>query len=303
MYANLEIENVNYAEKKYNTNYILVTEKIKTVNKGIAATISNIYGGWKLFLVVDAIRLLNKSNIHDNDYYEIKKILNKFCMQNFGELLDLILTRIEYRHDAILTPEEREFFLRRYKKIIDKRYFAEKKPFNTTIYHSNKSKSRIVYDKENERKNKGTKIESYEENVLRYEVKLLNRHLYYNMKKYEIERNLKNYWNQNVYRKYFTKEFKPILYSGDYYKLYDIIKILSSTDLKEREIKDIRKLLLLISQKGVTEAKKHYTPYMFRKYINILSELEINPIIIPKNDKIVLNKNKCIENPLDNIFI
>ncbi len=302
MYADISIENVNFCEKVFDTNYTLISEEIKSENDGISATITNMYGGWKLFLTIDAIKLLGTPNIAETDYYKVEDFLNKFCMENFGEILDLILTRIEYRYDAVLSPVEREFFLRRYKKIIDKRYFAEKKTFNTSIYHSNKSKSKIVYDKQSERDAKGVKIESYEKNVLRYEVKLLNRHLYYNMKKHGIERNLKNYWNQNIYREYFTKEFKPILYDGDYYKLYDIMKILDSADLREKEIAAIRELLLLASRKGISEAKKYYSRYMFNRYLSILEELGVNPIVIPKNDT-VPNKDGCIKNPLSDIFI
>lgn len=301
MYADISIENINFCERVFNTDYILISEKIKTENDGVSATITNMYGGWKLFLTIDAIKLLSTANIDESDYNRTKQFLDQFCMLNFGELLDLVLTRIEYRYDAILSPNERKFFLRRYKKIIDKRYFAEKKTFNTTIYHSNKSKSKIVYDKESERDDKGAKIKSYEENVLRYEVKLLNRHLYYNMKKHKIERTLKNYWSQDVYKEYFIREFKPILFSGNYYKLYDIMKILSSTSLKEKEIVDIEKMLLLISRKGISTAKKHYSKYMFNKYINILQELQINPIIVPKNDKVLSGKS-YIKNPLVEIF-
>ncbi len=303
MYADLEVKNVIFCERKFNADYILVSEKVKSKNNGITATITNMYGGWKLFLIIDAIKLLNTPNIKEADYCKVEDFLNRFCMDNFGEMLDLVLTRIEYRYDAILPPEQREFFLRRYKKITDKYYFAEKKTFNTTVYHSNKSKSKIIYDKENERDAKGVNIEPYEQNILRYEVKLLNRHLYYNMKKHGIDRNLKNYWKQDIYREYFTREFKPILFSGDYYKLYDIIKILASNNFKKNEIADIKKLLLIISKKGISEAKKHYSRYMFNKYISILEYLEINPMVIPKNDKIALDKNKCIKNPLSNIFI
>lgn len=301
MYCNLEMENITFCEEKFDANYILVGEIISDKKAGIAATISNIYGGWKLLLTIDAIKLLNKADIQDNDYNKVENFLHRFCMDNFGEILNLILTRIEYRYDAKMLPEERDFFLRRYKKIIDKQYFAEKKTFNTSIYHSNKSKSKIIYDKQSERDAKGAKIESYEKNVLRYEVKLLNRHLYYNMKKYDIERTLKNYWDSEVYRKYFIEEFEPILYPGNYYKLYDIMKILSSTNLKEKEIENLRKLLLSISRKGVTEARKYYSSYMFHKYINILNELKINPIVIPKNEKLP-HKKKYIKNPLAHFF-
>lgn len=302
MYANIGIENVKFCERIFNTDYILVSEEINTRYDGVSATISNMYGGWKLFLTIDVIKLLDKANINNNDYYEIKDFIDKFCMDYLGELLDLVLTRIEYRYDAILSPAEREFFLRRYKKIIDKYYFAEKKTFNTAVYHSNKSKSKIIYDKESERNSKGVTIESYEKNVLRYEVKLLNQHLYYNMKKHGIERNLKNYWNQDIYREYFTKEFKPILYDGDYYKLYDIMKILDSADLRKKEIADIRELLLLASRKGISEAKKYYSRYMFNRYLSILEELGVNPIVIPKNDT-VPTKDGYIKNPLSDIFI
>ncbi len=302
LYANLNSENVIYFETKHGTDYILACDVIKDTSEGVTLTVSNIYGGWKLFLTIDVILLLGKANIKENDYYIVEGLLDNLCIQNFGESLDLILTRIEYRCDAILTSEIREFFLKRYKKITTRHHFAEKKIYDKTLYHSNKSKSKIVYDKEYERDTKGIRIELYEKDVLRYEVKLLNRHLYYNMKKYNIGRNLENYWSEELYREYFTREFKPILYSGDYYKLYDILRILSDADLKENEIADIQDFLLKISKHGITEAKNHYSKYIFAKNISILEDLNINPIIVPKNQKITLNKNKCINNPLKHVF-
>lgn len=173
--------------------------------------------------------------------------------------------------------------------------------YETSIYHSSKSKSMIIYDKEVERNQKKVRIESHEKDILRYEVKLLNSHLYYQMRQNNIKRELKNYWNFSLFKEYFTKEFKPILFYGDYYKLYDITKILNKTKLPKKHIEGIKAFLITISRYGVSKAKSDYTYYMFNKYINILEELGVNPIIIPKNET-SLSNNKFVKNPLSKIF-
>lgn len=205
MYANLEMENIELCCGVVSADYNMASDIISNKSKGFTANISKQYGGWKLFLIVDVIKLLGRSDIYERDYLQVQNIINGFSMHFFGEILDFVLTRIEYRHDALLDKAEREFLLRRYKKIIDKYYFAKKNIYDTSVYHSNKSKSKIVYDKESERDAKGISIESYEKDILRYEVKLLNGHLYYQMDTYNIDRTLENYWKADMFRKYFTK--------------------------------------------------------------------------------------------------
>lgn len=92
------------------------------------------------------------------------------------------------------------------------------------------------------------------------------------------------------------------MYSGDYYKLYDIIKMLNSSILRQKDKDAIPVLLNKISKFGISKAKKDYSNYMFKKYIGILEDLNINPIIIPKNEKSLPN-NKHIRNPLSDLFI
>ena len=49
--------------------------------------------------------------------------------------------------------------------------------------------------------------------------------------------------------------------------------------------------------------KTKYTKYLVKKYLKWLKELDINPLLIPKNFKVDLGPEKKIENPLADVFL
>lgn len=127
MYSKLDIYNVRICETELNTTYGLASDILSNTYPGITATITCAYGGWKLFLFIDVIKLLGKSCITDKDYYTVESIIDRFSMCHFGEVFDFTLTRLEYRYDVVVSESKREFFLRRYKKTVNKRGFNKKR--------------------------------------------------------------------------------------------------------------------------------------------------------------------------------
>lgn len=99
---------------------------------------------------------------------------------------------------------------------------------------------------------------------------------------------------------------QKIVYKGDYYNIREVDKILNKSNIKEKDRKFLREFLIDVSENGITGAKKiikednklKYTQYKFKKAISILEELNINPILIPKNREYLhFERHSYIKNP------
>ena len=104
------------------------------------------------------------------------------------------------------------------------------------------------------------------------------------------------------------KNIQKIVYKGDYYNIYHADKIIENSKLKEIDKKLIRDFLIDVSKSGITGAKfkkkkdktLKYTNYKYNKAIKLLEELNINPILIPKNLKAPNGKSySYIKNPFN----
>ncbi|NBI06110.1 phage/plasmid replication domain-containing protein [Senegalia massiliensis] len=270
-----------------------------------------------MYINVDFILLLGKEDIKEQDFKEINTILNSYLFNIFEDnKKDLLLNRIDYRMDVKIPNEnEREVLMKLYKKTIEKYRFQRKyDQYNSTIYYNSKSTQATVYDKTKERNFKNKKVEVFEENVLRFEVRLQNKHLNYRKNKYNIDKKLENYFEEGLYKKYMNMYLEPILYRGNYYKIYQAKKIIYASKLKYKDKEFLQEFLTDISKSGITGAKElkinsrnnndksekkvvyekqKYSKYKFTKGIRLLEELNINPILIPKNWK----SNSFINNP------
>lgn len=291
---------------KYNESITLIGDIInKKLDNGIKICFRNCslrLIPWQINVFIDVIKLLNKSDISDTDYIEVQEKIDKNLSIVFdGKSRDLILKRIEYRFDVKVGNQiEKETLLHMYRKINYKLQHKFKKDimrsdnprvFAGTIYLESKSITSIIYDKEKEREDKGKEVKQYEKSVLRYEVKIKNRHLNYNKKAFNMEKTLETYFNSCIKNSYMKKHLEQGLYKGDYYKLYRANNIINSSDLSDKDKKIVKEFLIDVSNLSITGAKRiikengkeKYTDYKFKKIIVNLDKLNINPILIPKN--------------------
>src|SRR5699024_10827586 len=149
-------------------------------------------GIWYLQFKVDAIKVLNRGTIVEKDYELIELDIRKFLSYHFGYSYHFdyhTLTRIDYKIDVeVPNPQHRELLFHLFEKYTYRYAYKEKikwgkdengNPFRyeTSQYHKNKSTELIIYSKEEERIAKGEPIEPYDKNIIRYELRLKNRHL------------------------------------------------------------------------------------------------------------------------------
>lgn len=233
----LHYQEVQDLQKRLNILYKQLNDYFEGMFPGVTMAISHISNGkWVLYMVVDAIQLLGKPNISEADYTTLEKEI-RFILWNVvgysSHYRTHTLLRIDFRYDVPIADKNiRMLLMDIYKKQTEsykfqKQYLGKLEdgifvPYKTTVYHSSKSIEAMVYLKQEEREDKGEKVEDYEKDVIRFEVHVKEDHLYYMEKKNEKAprpRKLEAYMKDDVYKEYFRKYMTQIYHPGDFYKI------------------------------------------------------------------------------------
>ncbi|WP_234124867.1 phage/plasmid replication domain-containing protein [Clostridium hydrogenum] len=309
LYVALNNKNIDYITKKFNKNIKFVTDDIDNMFMACKSTITKKYNIWSLYIVIDIIKVLGTPKFHELDYPRVQNYIEGYMNQYGLNFSDATLIRVDYRLDVCIpNKKEREILFKIYKKAIEKYGFKKKYScFKTTVYFNTRSTQTTAYDKEQERISNGKNICSYEKNVIRFEFRIQNRHLNNKKHKQGVDKKLINYFNNKSYLEYMHKNFEAILYKGDYYKIYRAETIINRSNLSIKYKKMMREFLSDVSIHGITYVKNKlnqdgklvYSKYQFNNIIKLLSKLNINPILIPKN----IEAPSVIINPFtENIF-
>lgn len=306
----LHYQEVQDLQRRLNIKYTELNKNVEGVFPGVTMSISHSgYGKWVLYMVVDAILLLGKPDITEADKEPLKREI-KYILWNLfghsGHYKDHILHRIDFRYDVqIKDKNNRMLLLDLYKKLTNSYRFQKKflgklkqgvfMPYETTVYHSSNSIQSVVYLKEEERIGKGEKIEDYEKDVIRYEIHVMEDHLYYMERKSEIQRprNLETYLKEAIYKEYFQKYMSHIYYPGDFYKIDAAREKLKFSSLSSKDKLKLVEFLKQVSSHSIDTPlnKKHknedknkkISKGTFKKRLAMLQDVGINPILIPKN--------------------
>ena len=317
-YCRLEDQEVSGLTRKFKENTDLLSKKLDRHSPGITTALKKNTFGWSFSIYVDFIKLLGKADLSEKDAPVATNKINQFVKFLFEEKeKEITLTRIDYRFDAVVTDKShRQLLLKLYRKSYETYRFKKKNDrYKTSLYFNSKSINVIVYDKEEERNSKLQIIESYEADVLRFEVRLLNRHLNYRKRSEDaLAKTLKNYMTEAFWKEYMLKQISPFFHGGSFYKINMAEKIIEDSGLKLKEKESLREFLCDVSIHGFKniqnlekttvsgEKTLKYNKYLIKKRLLQLNELDINPFLIPKNTKIDLGPEKKIENPLSAIF-
>jgi len=258
-------------------------------------------GNWNLHLKIDVVKMLNKGEILEDDYDSVESDIRKFLIRHFGHSLYFdshTLKRIDYKKDVVVTyQKDRELLFHLLEKYTAKYAYKKKikwgrdengTPFKylTSQYHKCKSVELNIYDKEVERIANGEEIQSYEENVVRYELRLKNSHLNSMKRKDKGKgrpKELRSYFSYQLWKEYMEKHVLPIIHRGDYYKITEAEKIIENSRFSKKKKDDLRAFLVQISKGSIDTPKKHISRPTYRKYLQELESIGINPILIPKN--------------------
>lgn len=310
-------ENLGDSYKKANDKFQMLYGAY--FNNAYTIQVTEKYGKCYLSLFVDAVRLLGKPDIVEGDYSLIKHRIMELLMLLIGHTdcyENYTLKRIDYRYDIVIEDEHiRQLYfhiigkhINKYRKQIKRKgeknkLTGEMIKYESTVYHSTiGSISVCCYDKCAEREAKGCAIESYERNVIRFEVRLKYEHLRYRASKRcnnPLPMQLAYYLKETLYYEYLHKYLLPIYPKGDYYKFTEAEKKIRASHFTLEDKNMLVTALRKISTYGLSTLKKQLTPYKYNKVLQLLNDLNINPILIPKNYP---KAPKKLENPLNALY-
>lgn len=286
--------------------FIKVLEELKTIKdeeKGIIMMLKKVpmkFGyRTRLYIFVDFIKLLGRANIVPSDIDKISEKINVLVRTILNRNFELILNRIDYRFDAVVVSKKArkiilEKLLSKYEDKVS--YMRKIDKYKSTVRYFSKSKSDNIYDKELERIAKGEPIKEYEKGIIRFEAQVKCGHLKYKSKveNNPVERELREYLTWEKYKEYMNKMIIKVVGKGDFYNLYHATKIINKSTLVEKYKLELVEFLKFTSQKrSLSKTYEKYGRYKYNKYIKILEDLNINPIVIPEKEKVTY-----IPNPL-----
>ncbi|WP_062515150.1 hypothetical protein [Halobacillus sp. KGW1] len=283
---------------------------VKWINKSIKGVYSPITinwvnqlasDSWQISIKVDAVKMLSRSDIDENDYLEIENRLQQFLLEHQIDSAaydDHILTRIDYKYDVCIPDvKERELLFHIFEKqTLNYRYKKKFKwgrdkddnplKYETSQYHSNKSTELIIYSKEDERIAKNENVLDYEKGIVRYELRLQNEHLNTMKRKDKSTRRPKKLWAYfriRLWEEYMIKHVYPIVHRGDYYKIAKADRIIEDSLFSKYKKAKLRAFLVEISKSDIDKPANSVSKATYRQYLSDLELLNINPILIPKN--------------------
>ena len=291
----------------YESNIVMSSSRIAKLRfDGVDITVMKENG--IIYYYVDFIELLKTPTVSSKDSESIQDLISSYSKDVFVFSRPMVLKRIDLRLDVQVDDvNERKVLLKLYAKSLSSFRSLEAQLYGRenvqSIYLKSKANSKSssvtvnIYDKEQERNNKGIRLKEYEEKIIRYEVQLRNKHLNYRKNRYDTPKDTDQYIEEGIHAEYFRKYILPITHTGDYYDKKTAFIIINSSELKKSEIRKIEEFLDFILINDLSKAKNTYSRYVYETYINKLMDLRINPILIPEEYGISL-----IKNPISDYF-
>ncbi|MDQ0159741.1 hypothetical protein [Alkalibacillus salilacus] len=275
---------------------------------------------WFLSMVIDVVELLGLSEFYDLMYGTVESHIRGMLMSIFNHARHYEyhrLKRIDYKHDVVVESEvERSLLLHLYRKMTKSFKYQKLKSgtqqedsfkvYSTTVYHSSGSVLTKLYDKTAERNDKGLPIKTYEQDVLRYEVSLTDKHIDYRANAHvctePVEASIKDYFKEDMKYRYFTDYLLPIYLKGDFYKIEKAEELINVSTFNPNMKSKLKHFLVQVSRGNLdTPLKKQEIKNMktFNARIERLYSLNINPLSIPKNYK---DAPMYLRNPLQDLY-
>ena len=238
-----------------------------------------------LHIFLNPAKLLNTDSIYEFHCIPFIRVAESEVKRVFEEISinKLIISRIDFKID-FRTKYKDLYLLVFHKTASSYRRLNQYNKYETSVYFNSTSKNINIYDKQAERENKLQIVDEKYLDMLRIEMQMGRDYFKSQFKKFGVcENELVNYWKEKD-RDYILNEYlKPIIFFGDYYTLYHSNRILKEnyTLTMTNKLIEFQKV---ISRNGVSVAKSKYRS-LFYAYKNRLEAVNINPIVIPKNNQ------------------
>lgn len=254
-----------------------------------------------VYVIVNVPRFLNRGIITEADRAKVESEIAALLNLYFGDpklLCVMKLKRFDYRLDITIESEEQRRLyiellnrakssLRNLQKdgMIDARGNTQS-TYETSVIHENGSVQTIVYDKNEERKDKKQKCAPWEESVLRFEVKVKKGRLTSQKSgKFQLQPMLSEYWTVEQYKRHLNEYLLKIYFSGNYYTMDLAKKIIRSSQLNTNMQEKLIDMLLQISRGNINTPLKSMSETTYRKRLKLLEDIQVNPCTIRQSER------------------
>ena len=249
----------------------------------------------------DVLSLLCSIKVDALKYFQIENttaahIQTLFChldkLLSYGgfTLADMTVSRVDYCYNCrIKDAKVRQILFNLVQKCPTKAIYTMRGvKYETSIYSRSKSKVVNVYDKTAEREAKyrstGSRMDlpqSYEQDIVRMELQVKTEHLKY-MARRGFARTVPNWINADTEARYLEKLY-GMFPRGDFYTLEQAEALISSSKHSKTTKNHLIKFLRIIAKEDMDTAKSQLSYNTYQRYLNLLSDLGVNPITIPDN--------------------
>lgn len=249
---------------------------------------------YQLLIHIDCLKIVYKENIEQPDIPIIKQTVEDFLVGSGLSLDEFTVARIDYCYNAVVSDEERKWLLPELQKLPHRRDYQERvHDYKTSVYYQSKSRVTQFYDKEAERFHKGKLCEDYEVSVLRLEAQIKHEHIKY--KKRRKKNWISNRWDDwvswDMQRTYLVRSLNNVIYTGDYHTLDSASAIIRQHILRPSKQNNLIGFLQEIHEYGWDKASVKRCYNTNRCYAKKLTEMNINPILLPDNSPFQTIKN------------
>ena len=239
---------------------------------------------------VDALKFFRTENTSSQQFRVIIRLLDQLLGYGNFSVDDMTVSRVDYCYNIRIEDEDTRLILFDLLQKCPTRaiYTVRDVKYKTSIYSRSKSKTVNVYDKNTERSvkffvsgNSKNLAKNFERDIVRMELQIKKGHLKY-MAKQGVARSAKNWINAETERHYLQKMY-GMFPKGDFYALDAAEHIVSYSNLTKTTKRHLIDFLREIAQNDMDTAKRKICYNTYRRYLNILADLGVNPITIPRD--------------------
>ena len=269
----------------------------------------------------------NKRQLADEFHTAMNHFVDDISFPELVELRNWNCRRLDYSVNLQLENKEMAELFTKISKRTSKHVRRNDKrlPYackDQSAAEGNKSSKVLAYDKRKqiEKEYEGVpqatmqRLLEEAEGVVRFELQMKKQKLQDIMRKECLEsRNIMNFLNEDLSRRYLLKCYLEMIGSGDFYSLYHASKIINESGYGQKKKENLIHLLQGIAQaRSVQNAERQFinngihikktdivvsgSKGTFYNRLKALEELGINPVLIMKDSKV-----KHIRNPINQI--
>lgn len=253
---------------------------------------------------------------NDNLVNKFRDIMLKHfnCDAEFSDLRTWRAREVHYTKDFIFeNKEQAELFIKlshKTSKYVRRKHLDKKglKKYEQSAAEHNKSSKVSVYDKPKEiQENR----EGYSENTIKFMANRVANRARFEIQCYKLKigsiaktnnfgRCIMNFLNEDLAREILRKSYEQTVGIGNFYTAYHAKKVIDNSDLRSDTKEKIFNLLRLMAQaRSLDQGREQFvegghtikhtdivvegSAVTFNNYLNTLKELNINPVLIPKD--------------------